>query len=77
MRFPAHAVMVAALAAGVGAQVEPGVVQAGAGFVHTATVAASVGIRHGSPVERGLRVGTRNLPRPLNLIRVIPAEEAR
>ena len=40
---------IASFAAGVGAQIQPCREQSGEGFVHTATVAASVAGRHGSP----------------------------
>ena len=43
---------ITAFAAGVGAEVQPSVLQCGAGFVHTATLAASVDVRHGSPEEQ-------------------------
>ena len=42
-----------ALAAGIGAQIQPGPEQPGAGFVHTATVAANVDVLTRESQERG------------------------
>ena len=44
---------IAAVTAGVGTQVQPRLTEHGVGFVHTATVAASVVGTHGSPGSGG------------------------
>ena len=66
---------IAALAAGVGAQVQRRGREAVTGFVHTATLATTrVGVEPTRESrERGLRVGS-DLPLPSHLIRVMPAK---